>query len=231
MPPSTSAGHWSGDQSSKPLLYSPECLEGQVLGSSAESGRIVGMEADLLHDGRTKLMLSRREKCVIELSLLNALYRNPRPGEEAVRRLRTLLGVSVEEAMSLDDELSIIGRELFGFPPNMSEKDREMYLKVMPEEPRKTGTVWDELPRIEAELLPDGWLSFVLGRDELNIFAGAIDAMLVNLARHRSEADHAEVRLCVGAEIEETEAVRDELRRLDWEMRIERRASGLTDVE
>jgi hypothetical protein len=177
------------------------------------------MEAQPLPDNRTILLLSRREDRLIDLSLLNALYRTPKPGEEAVRRIRRSMGVSAEEAMSLDDELSIIGRNLFGLSENMSEEDRERYEQVMPKEPRKTGTAWDSMPKIEAELLPSGGISYTLARRELSIFAGAIDMMLENLAPCRNEADCSEVRLVVGAEIEELEALRDELRRLNWETR------------
>lgn len=75
------------------------------------------------------------------------------------------------------------------------------------------------MPKIEAELLPDGRVAHVLARGELSIFAGAVDMMLENLAPHRSESDCVEVRLRVGAEVEQTEEIRDELRRLDREMR------------
>ena len=177
------------------------------------------MEAHLLPDDRTKLLLSRREERLIDLSLLNALYRTPKPGNEAVRRIRSSMGISAEEAMSLDDELSIIGHNLFGHPENMSE-DRERHEQVMPREPRKTGTAWDDMPKIEAELLPDGRISYTLARGELPIFAGAIDMMLENLTPHRNDSGRAEVRLVVGAEIEDLEALRDELRRLGREMRV-----------
>jgi hypothetical protein len=177
------------------------------------------MEAQLLPDDRTKLLLSRREDRLIELSLLNALYRTPKPGEEAVRRVRSWMGISVEEAMSLDDELSIIGHKLFGYSETMSDEDRQRYEQVMPKEPRKTGTAWDGLPKIQAEQLPEGMISYTLARGELSIFAGAIDMMLENLTPRRNESGRAEVRLVVGAEIEELEALRDELRRLGQEMR------------
>jgi hypothetical protein len=78
------------------------------------------------------------------------------------------------------------------------------------------------MPKIEAALLSDGMISYTLARGDLTIFASAIDMMLENLAPRRNESDHAEVRLVVGAEIEELEALRDELRRLGREMRVER---------
>jgi hypothetical protein len=109
---------------------------------------------------------------------------------------------------------------LFGFPPNMSEENRWRYREVMPTEARKTDTAWNEMPKFNAELLPDGRVAYVLARGELSIFAGAIDEMLENLAPRRNESDHAEVRLVMGADIEELEALRDELRRLDWKTRL-----------
>lgn len=92
------------------------------------------------------------------------------------------MGVSAEEAMSLDDKLSILDEELFGLPEGMSEEDRERYEQVMPEEPRKTGTARDRMPEIEAGPLPDGRGTYLLTRSVLSIFAGTIDMMLENLA-------------------------------------------------
>jgi hypothetical protein len=50
-----------------------------------------------------------------------------------------------------------------------------------------TDTAWDEMPKIDAELLPDGRIAYVLARGELSMFAGAIDEMLENLAPRRNE--------------------------------------------
>jgi hypothetical protein len=180
------------------------------------------METQLLPGDRIKVILSRREESVIDLSLLNALYRGRRQGRDGLARFRDLVGIRYAEGKSLDDELSIIGKDLFGFPANMSERDRELYERVMPTEPKKTGTAWDDMRMIEAALLPDGRLSYVLARGELAIFAGAMDMMLENLAPRRDEPGRVEVRLCVGAEIEEVEALREELRRLGREMRVKR---------
>jgi hypothetical protein len=178
------------------------------------------MEALLLPEGRTQLLLSRRYADLIDLSLLNALYRGARKGRNRAARFRDLVGITCAEGMSLDDELSIIGKDLFGFPANMSERDRELYEEVMPKSPARTGTTWDEMPRIEAKLMPDGRIRYTLARGELSIFAGAIDMMLENLAPDRSRGSRTEVWFCVGgAEIEEVEALRDELRRLDCEVR------------
>ena len=122
-----------------------------------------------------------------------------------------------EEAESLNDELWIVGHDLFGYPENMSEEHREMHDRVMLREPRKPGTAWDGLPGIEAELLVDGGISCTLARGELSIFVGAIDMMLENLAPRRDEHGRVEVRLCVGAEIEEAGALKNELRGLERE--------------
>jgi hypothetical protein len=177
------------------------------------------MEAQLLPDGRTELLLSHREESLIDLSLLNALYRGRRKGRDSVARFRQLAGITYGEGKSLDDEFSILGRELFRPPQFQSERDRKLYEQVMPKTPAETGTAWDGMPKIEAELLPDGRISYTLGRGELSIFAGAIDMMLENLAPDRSKGSRTEVWFCVGgAEIEEVEALRDELRRLDREI-------------
>lgn len=163
-------------------------------------------------NGRTRLVLSRNENAIINLSLVNAL-----PGPVADdSEFRARVGVSPEEARSLDDELSIIGAKLFGLSPNMSEEDLKRYERVMPKKPRKTGTAWDHLPKIEAESTQDGGVSYVLARGELSIFAGAIDAMLEKLAPDKSKSSRTEVWFRVGGvEIEEAEALRNKLRRMD----------------
>ena len=149
------------------------------------------------------------------------MYRGrSRQGRDRVARFRDLVGVTYTEGKTLYDELSIINRELFGPPQHQSERDRELYEQAMPREPSRTGTAWDSLPKVEAEVLADGRVAYALARGELSIFAGAIDMMLENLAPRRDEQGRAEVRLCVGAEIEEAEALRDELRRLDRKTRV-----------
>jgi hypothetical protein len=178
------------------------------------------MEAQLLPNGRTKLLLSRPEIDLIGSSLLNALYRGERKGRDRLARFRELVGITYVEGKSLDDELWIIHTELFGPPQFQSERDRKLYEQHKPESPERTGTAWDGMPKIDAELLPDGRVSYTLARGELSIFAGAIDMMLENLAPRRNESDRAEVRLVMGVEIEELEALRDELRRLDRETRV-----------
>ena len=80
------------------------------------------MEAQPLPDDRIKLMLSRHEESVIDLSLLNALYRGRRQGRDRIARLCNYVGISCTEGKSLNDELSIIGKDLFGFLANMSER-------------------------------------------------------------------------------------------------------------
>lgn len=154
---------------------------------------------------------------MIGSSLLNAL--SPAVGRESRSAvdLPTYLGISLDEAKSLDEELTLINERLFGFPEDMSERDREMYLRVIPREPRKTGTAWDESPGIEAKVLSDGRVSYTLSRGELAIFAGAMDAMLKNLAPDKSDSSRTEVYFRVaGAEIEEAEELRDALRRADF---------------
>lgn len=127
------------------------------------------MEAELLPDRRTRLVLPRREDGIIGHSLLEALYGSPESGKDAVQHFRDVVGVWVSEAESLKDERSIIRRSLFGLPENMSEEDRERYERIMLREPRRTGTTWDELPKMEAELLSDGWIAHTLARGEIAI--------------------------------------------------------------
>ena len=82
-----------------------------------------------------RLLLSRRKDRLIDVSLLNALYRDP-TGEEAIRCFRDTVGITYGEARSLEEVLSLISVDLFGFPPNMSEENRWRYREVMPTEPR-----------------------------------------------------------------------------------------------
>ncbi len=178
------------------------------------------MDAALLPDGRVKLLLSRGEKGLIKNSLLNALYRGSRQSRDSVARFHELVGITYVEGKSLNDELSLITRELFGPPQLQSKRDQELYEQVMPKTPTETGTAWDGMPKIEAELLPDGRISYTLARGELSIFAGAIDMMLENLAPRRDELGRAEVSIVMGAEIVELEVLRDELKRLDRETRV-----------
>lgn len=178
------------------------------------------VEAELLSDGRIRLFLSPRKRMIVALSLGESLVKPERLEKDAAEQFRTRVGISMVEAWSLDDEMSIIHRRLLGLPENMSEEDRERYERVMPKEPRRTGTVWDDLPKMEAELLPDGRMSYTLARGELAIFANAISEMLRKLASDKSRSSRTEVWFRVGGiEIEEAEELRDELRRLDQELR------------
>jgi hypothetical protein len=181
--------------------------------------RLSEMEAQLLPDGRTKLLLSRREIDLIGSSLLNALYRGARKGRDSLARFRELVGITYVEGQSLDDELWIIHTELFGPPQFQSERDRKLYEQHKPVSPERTGTAWDDMPKIEAEPLPDSRASYTMARGGLSIFAGAIDMMLENLAWRRDGPGRAEVSIVMGVEIEDLEALRDELRALDRDTR------------
>lgn len=173
----------------------------------------MSVETKTLSDGRIELLLTRWEGRLIASSLLNSLYPAAGKESESAGDISSHLGISLIEAESLKEELDLIDERLFGLPENMSEQDREMYRRVMPKEPRKTGAPWDGLPAIEADLLPDGRVSYTLARGELSIFAGAIDAMLQNLAPDKSGHSRTEVSArVVGATIEEAEGLRDELR-------------------
>lgn len=171
------------------------------------------MEAELLPDGRIRLVLSRSEHGRVGNSLLEARSVGDDP------KLRTRVGVSMAEVGLLDDEWRILRRELFGMPKFHSERDRQMYLERMPTEPRRTGTSWDDLPKMEAELLPDGRVGYTLAWRELSIFAGAMDEMLHKLAPDKSISSRGEVSARTGHQIEEFEALRDELWRAGRRLR------------
>lgn len=176
----------------------------------------MSIETKTLSDGRIELLLTRREELLIASCLLNALYPAAGTESESAGDLSGHMGISLDEAESLREELSLINEKLFGLPENISERDREMYRRTAPKEPRKTGTEWDELPAIEAVLLLDGRVSYTLARGELSIFAGAMDAMLKTLAPDKSKHSRAEVSARVdGAAIEEAERLRDELLHAD----------------
>lgn len=180
------------------------------------------MEAKLLPDGRIKLVLSRRKNDNVSYSLLEALPWLSREDSE----FHAHVGLTAEEAGALEDEWSILERQLFGLPDPGPWSSSEIlmdrykeYVDSLPEEPRKTGTRWDDLPQMEAEPLPDGRVAYVLARGELSIFAGAIDVMLKKVAGDRDVSSRGELSARRGETIETLEALRDELWRADHRLR------------
>ncbi len=130
---------------------------------------------------------------------------------------RELTGLSLAEAQSLDDETTGARYALDGRPRRLDPKTGgfEPILK-----PRRTGTAWDDLPRIEAEKLPDGRVAITLPQEKLAVLPELLEASLVYVAPRRTEDEESAFRLRFAASTEEAEALRDELRRLDRETRV-----------
>jgi hypothetical protein len=88
---------------------------------------------------------------------------------------------------SLDDELKVVRYALGGSPRFVSRVTGEL---VPPPEPHKTGTTWDELPKMEAENLPGGQIALTLPEEKLAVFSGLLEASLVYVAPHREPRTH-----------------------------------------
>lgn len=69
-------------------------------------------------------------------------------------------------------------------------------------------------------------MSYVLARDELAIFANCVDPALEALRAKDSEPGRSEYITRTGLKPEDAEEIREELRRLDWQVRIERGPPG-----
>jgi hypothetical protein len=82
---------------------------------------------------------------------------------------------------------------------------------------------------MEVELLPDRRIAYVLARGELSIFAGAIDVMLVTVAKDKDLSSRGELSARSGETIENFEALRDELWRADHSLRDRPMPSPLYD--
>jgi hypothetical protein len=190
------------------------------------------MEAGSLTDRRIRLVLSRHEDSLLRYSLSEALPMLAR-GDSA---FHAHVGISAKQAGSLDDEWSILRRQLFGLPDPTPFRESEglwarymEYVESLPTEPRKTGTACDDLPKMEAEPLADRSMAYTLARGELSIFAGLIDVMLVKVAGDRDMSSRGELSARSGQTIEEFEALRDELWRADQRLRGKPMPSPLFD--
>jgi len=113
---------------------------------------------------------------------------------------RAHVGVSRKQVGSLYDEWQILRRKLFDLPgPQESESEAMRAwlteeLERLSKGPLETATAWDDLPKMEAEPLPDHRIAYALARGELSIFAGAIDVMLVKVAKDRDISPSIEDR-------------------------------------
>jgi hypothetical protein len=200
--------------------YLPSCREEVFLETGLPVYGVLGnrqrvtlelMEAALLPDGRTRLVVSLPELVFIDSALgatRDALYRN----EAGWHRLT---GLSYAQVRSLEDEVMAAKYELFGRARVTNPWTGELH---PPLELRKTGTAWDRLPRMEAEPLPDGRVALVLERGELNIFANAVGVMLAYLAPDRSPSDRDELDSRHGVKVEEVQAFMVELEKTRREL-------------
>jgi hypothetical protein len=183
------------------------------------------LKAAKLPDGRVRLVLARREEFT-----LSDLYRIHNFLGEALHALRhgsgnspgrdrddfqARVGITVREARSLDEELFLIRYEVLGVPRPAQGTNRRLWSLVVP---GRTGTTWEQMPKIEAELMPDA-LALVLGREELSIFARCVDVALETMGAKRSDSGRIEFGIRTGMEPEEAEALRDELLQLNQEAR------------
>jgi hypothetical protein len=191
------------------------------------------MEANPAPDGQVRLVLphSARPSITSEFSRLagclaeaRSLLRNEGdkyPGHNRAS-FRGRVGITYEEAGALSAELLNIRYDLLGVgggPRNPRTGERE----GRPPEPKKTGTEWDQLPKIEAEMLPEGGgMALTLGRGELAVFANSVDVAMEEMGAKTSRSGAAEFWIRRTMTPEEAEAFRDELRCLDRETRVRR---------
>ena len=147
------------------------------------------MEAQTLPDGCVRLVLPHSTKPSITSGfshlrgcLGQALYalrheRDEYPGHNRAA-FEERVGIPYEQARAIIAELMIIEHDLLGVPrgalnPHTGRREGR------PPEPKRAGTEWDRLPRIEAEMLPEGGgMALTLGRGELTIFANSVDVAL-----------------------------------------------------
>jgi hypothetical protein len=184
------------------------------------------MEANLASDGRVRLVLPRSTKPSItsefrHLSgcLSTSLYELRHDGDEYPGHNRTAfeerMGIGYEEARSISAELRIIEHDLLGVPRG-PRNPRAGQREGRPPEPERTGTEWDRLSRIEAEMLPEGGgMALTLGRGELAVFANCVDVAMEEMGAKTSRSGAAEFWIRRTMTPEEAEEFRDELRRLD----------------
>lgn len=180
------------------------------------------MEAEGLTDGRIQLivapLLGFSRPVYEEFDRFIGLLSN---SKELLWRKRDefpiRVGITFEEAQSLSDELLLVRYDVLGetrpIDPPTGRYDGG------PREIRSTGTAWDELPKVEAELLSDGCFALTLGRGELAIFANCVDVAIEELKAKSSRVGRSEFITRTSIEPEDAEAFRDELRRLDREVR------------
>ena len=180
------------------------------------------MEAEGLPDGRVRLVILPhprvRPPAYEEFDRLIGFLSEAREGLCRRRdKFALRVGTTYEDACSLSDELLLNRYDLLGTPRPYDPSTGQFVGGVRGV--RKTGTAWDEMPKIDATLLPDGRLTLTLGRGQLAIFANCAEVTLQKLAPTRSDIDENELHSRTGMWSWEVEALRDELQRLDRETR------------
>jgi hypothetical protein len=170
------------------------------------------VQAKLLTNGLVKLVLPEPN-----LLLLNwALWTTITALDRDEKWFRELSGISPAQAWSIADELLIVRYALRGEPRWLDPKTGEL---APPLEPRKTGTAWDDLPKIKAENLRDHQVAVILPQEKFAVFPELLEASLVYVAPYRTEEEKSAFRLRFATSTGEAEALRDALRRLGREMR------------
>ena len=191
------------------------------------------MEANIAPDGRVRLVLPHSTKPSMTSEFRNlsgclstSLYELRHESDEYSGHNRTAfeerVGIPYEEARAISAEVRIIEHDLLGVPRG-ALNPRTGRHEGRPPEPKKIGTEWDRLPRIEAEMLPDGGgIVLTLGRGELAVFANCVDVAMEELGAKTSRSGAAEFWIRRTMTPEEAEAFRDKLRRFDLETRVRR---------
>jgi hypothetical protein len=169
------------------------------------------MEAQRLTDSRVRFLVS-----IAGFDLLVALLAEAKSELWNKEEFPTRVGITSEEYESLQDELDLVRYGPLGYP---RPRDSQTGGPWGPTEPRRTGTAWDNLPKME--VLADGRVALTLARGELAIFANAVEAALDKLAPTRSGWGASEFQSRQGLRVGEAEDLISELRRLDRETRGE----------
>lgn len=165
------------------------------------------MEAERIPDGRMRLVLTHREFVVLIRSFIEV--NTATHGDEAYL---AHIGLSEAQTKSLWEEFLLLRYKKFGEPRPTHPRTGQVLWE--PDEPRSTGTDWDELPEMEGKLLPDGRVELILARGELRIFRNLVISMLDALHWDESEMVVRVREMSVG----DAEAMANQFERLEWEM-------------
>jgi hypothetical protein len=171
------------------------------------------MEAERLFNGRVLFMVSEGGFFLLGAFLGEPIHELRKKEEEFPPRV----GVTLKEAESLHDEFFLIRYGVLGFQRDRDPRTGELW---GPTEVRSTGTAWDRLPKMEAEVMPDGRVALTLARGELGIFANCVEVAIEELVPTGSVVEREDFKSLKGMTIEEAEELRDELLRLDRETRL-----------